>query len=195
MKVNFISSERAFYKKIEHQEALTASLADDAENRGWIADTEAYVRSLPAAGSDEKAEPTADQLQDLAADAEARYARLVRDVTGETPERQIGMFSAAFRFGQEHALPKETGLLEAFQDLESFFLNGSPDENVDKLVSQSDRDVVWEQTQDVHAPFWKDMPEGTGLYYRLRNCVMDGMLSKTPLQVRMEEGRFIITYR
>lgn len=192
MKANFISSEKSLYRKIEHQEALTAALAEEAKNRGWIADTEQYVRTLPEADA---ADLSADRLQELINDAETRYAALVRDVTAEAPERQIQLFSAAFTFGQAHALPKETGLLEAFQALESFFLNGMPEEKVDRLVSQSDRDVVWEQSKDVHAPFWKDLEDGTARYYRLRNCVMDGMLSTTPLQVRMEEGKFIVTYR
>ena len=192
----FITSpERLLYQKIKFQEELTASLAEKALEEGWIVSDKIYTVTLPEFEDIEKEFGEKRQLDFMVNDAETRYAALVRDIIAEAPDRLVKLFSQAFAFGQRHLLPSDIDPLGAFQEFENTFLNGMPEDRVDKLVFHSEKIAIWEQTKEVHAAYWIEAGNDSEIYYRLRNCVMDGMLSSTPLQTLMREGKFMIAYR
>ena len=191
----FASPERLLYHKIKFQEELTTSLAEKALEEGWIVPEGVYTVTLPEFEAIEKESGEKHRLNFMINDAETRYAALVRDITAKAPDRLVKLFSQAFAFGQQHLLPSDIDPLGAFQEFENTFLNGMPEDRVDKLVFHSEKIAIWEQTKEVHASYWIEAGNDSEIYYRLRNCVMDGMLSSTPMQTLMREGKFMIAYR
>lgn len=168
------------YNKIGNQEELTAAIAQEAEEKGWIPDASQYTKELPPLESVIDTANIHGWLQSQIADAETRYASLL-DALFSHPEEVRGI---AFTFGQQHAAPDHAAAEDLYQHFDSFFLNGMPCERVNEVTEQSAECLSWQMNQDIHAGYF---PQGTEAYYRIRKAVMDGMLKGTAYHVRMPD--------
>ncbi len=89
--------------------------------------------------------------------------------------------------GTEGTQKKATDVFRIFED---FFVNGMPCDRVNAVVTESDDEVSWQMTQDIHAQYWNGE---TNIYYELRDCVMRGMLEGTPFALdSRDDARFTI---
>lgn len=125
-------------------------------------------------------------LQGQIHDAETRYADLVSTVWNAERAKEIR--SIAFDFGKKYALGTVISPAEAYKAFEDFFVNGMPCDRVNVVVSESEDDLSWTMTQDIHAQYWKD---GSEIYYALRGEVMCGMLDGTGLALESGDN---VTY-
>ena len=161
------------YNKIGKQEELTKAIASMAAGNGWISDRTAYIRDLPALEDVIDESNIHGWLQDQIHDAETRYADLIQTVLTTHPERLEA--------------EKATDVFRIFED---FFVNGMPCDRVNAVVTESDDEVSWQMTQDIHAQYWNGE---TNIYYELRDCVMRGMLDGTPFALdSRDDARFTI---
>ena len=164
------------YNKIGKQEELTKSIAGFAEQKSWIEDQTKYTKDLPALEDVIDESNIHGWLQGQIHDAETRYANLISTVWNA--ERSAEIHSIAYDFGKKYALGTSSSPAEAYKAFEDFFVNGMPCDRVNAVVSESEDELSWTMTRDIHAQYWKD---GSEIYYSLRNAVMNGMLDGTGL--------------
>jgi len=169
------------YNKIGNQELLTATIATQAKQKGWIADATVYTKQLP------KLEDVIDEsnihgwLQQQIADGEIRYGKLLLELQSHREEvRQI-----AYAFGEDHAVDANADATDIYQYFEDFFVNGMPCDHVNRMTCQSLDGIAWEMVQDIHQKFWPQ-PD-TSDYYDMRKAVMDGMLQSSDFQISMSD--------
>ena len=174
------------YNKIGRQEALTEALAERAKADGKIESTAPYAACLPPLEEAIDRENIHGWLQEQIHDAETRYADLVGTVSNTTRFEEIR--GVAFAFGKKYTLQASTSPTEAYKAFEDFFVNGMPCDRVNAVVSESEDELSWTMTQDIHAQYWKD---GSEIYYTLRSEVMRGMLNGTGLVLASNDN---VTY-
>lgn len=175
------------YDKIGHQEALTRLLANTAAQEGWITDIDDFTRDLPPLEAVIDESNIHGWLQARIADTERRYAALVQTATGQEAARLDRLCEAAFAFGRQNALPAGTSPTEAYQAFENSFVNGMPCDRVNTVTERNSATLSWAQTQELHAEYWTSQGDSVEAYYRLRKCVMDGMLSACALCLTMAD--------
>ncbi|MGP1543830.1 MAG: hypothetical protein ACTTIO_02575 [Candidatus Fimenecus sp.] len=174
------------YRKIGKQEELTKAIASYAEQKGWIEDQTKYTKDLPALEDVIDESNIHGWLQGQIHDAETRYADLIGDVWNTA--RLEGICGVAFAFGKKYTLQASTSPAEAYKAFEDFFVNGMPCDRVNAVVSESENELSWTMTQDIHAQYWKD---GSEIYYTLRSEVMRSMLNGTGLVLASNDN---VTY-
>ena len=174
------------YHKIGKQEELTKAITAYAKREGWIKDQEKYTKDLPALEDVIDESNIHGWLQEQIHDAETRYADLVGTVSNTTRFEEIR--GVAFAFGKKYTLQASTSPTEAYKAFEDFFVNGMPCDRVNAVVSESEDELSWTMTQDIHAQYWKD---GSEIYYTLRSEVMRGMLNGTGLVLASNDN---VTY-
>ena len=174
------------YDKIGHQETLTRLLAEMAVKENWITAVDDFVRDLPPLETVIDESDIYGWLQARIADAERRYAALVLTAAGQEDTRLEKFCEVASTFGEQNALPAGTTPAEAYQAFENFFVNGMPCDRVNSITESSDTGLSWEQAQELHTEYWTSQG-GVETYYRLRKCVMDGMLSACALRLAMAD--------
>ncbi|MBQ7670480.1 MAG: hypothetical protein IJS45_07150 [Clostridia bacterium] len=171
------------YNKIGNQEKLTKEIAEYAASEGWIDNDKAFTKDL------HPLETVIDEgnihgwLQERINDAESRYASLVSHILKDNADRINTLCSIAFEFGRANAVNAESAK-DAYKAFEDFFVNGMPCDRVNALMKESDDEVSFEMTQDIHAQYWNG--EGT-MYYTIRKSVMDGMLNGSEWKVDMPD--------
>ena len=62
-----------------------------------------------------------------------------------------------------------------------------PCDRVNSISERGSAAVSWAQTQELHAEHWTSQGGSVNIYYRLRKCVMDGMLSACALRLTMAD--------
>lgn len=174
------------YHKIGRQEKLTKAIAAYAKREGWIEDQAKYTKDLPALEDVIDESNIHGWLQEQIHDAETRYADLVGTVSNTTRFEEIR--GVAFAFGKKYTLQASTSPTEAYKAFEDFFVNGMPCDRVNAVVSESEDELSWTMTQDIHAQYWKN---GSEIYYTLRSEVMRGMLNGTGLVLASNDN---VTY-
>lgn len=174
------------YHKIGKQEELTKAITAYAKREGWIKDQAKYTKDLPALEDVIDESNIHGWLQEQIRDAETRYADLVGTVSNTTRFEEIR--GVAFAFGKKYTLQASTSPTEAYKAFEDFFVNGMPCDRVNAVVSESEDELSWTMTQDIHAQYWKD---GSEIYYTLRSEVMRGMLNGTGLVLASNDN---VTY-
>ena len=171
------------YNKIGKQEELTAKIAVYAEQEGWIEDQKKYTKVLPALEDVIDESNIHGWLQGQIHDAESRYAKLVETII--SADRSERIHKIAFEFGSANALGQATDPTAAYKAFEDFFVNGMPCDRVNAVISESEDEVTWRMTQDIHAQYWEN---GSGFYYSLRSVVMTGMLEGTNIELESEDN-------
>lgn len=169
------------YNKIGKQEELTKAVASYAEQNGWISDQNIYMKDLPALENVIDESNIHGWLQGQIHDAETRFAELISTIMNE--ERSDAIHRIAFDFGKANAISSATSPKDTYHAFEDFFVNGMPCARVNAVVSESDDELSWTMTQDIHAQYWKD---GSDIYYSLRNAIICGMLDGTGLALVSE---------
>ena len=140
------------YNKIGKQEELTKAIAAYAERTGWIQEQKKYTKELPSLESVIDESNIHGWLQGQIHDAEIRYANLIGSIMNG--ERSEVIKKTAFDFGKENAIAPSASPAEAYKAFEDFFVNGMPCDRVNVIVSESDEELIWQMTQDIHAQYW-----------------------------------------
>ncbi|MBQ9514478.1 MAG: hypothetical protein IJR57_00055 [Ruminococcus sp.] len=172
------------YGKISNQEELTKRIAAYAQQENLIDSSTEYVRELSPL------EEVIDEgnihgwLQAYIADAEMRYADLVTQILANDEDCMDALQQIAYRFGEKHALDGNIDAQGSYEAFENFFPSGMPCDRVNAVTAQDESSISWEQTRDIHAVHWTENAEP---YYLLKKSVMDGMLSKTDLELKMPD--------
>lgn len=198
------------YHKIRFQEERTDSIARLAAGKNWTdktgIETETETEERPL-------EDLIDQdnihgwLQARITEAEMRYAALVTGLLREDPARLDDLKEAAYAFGKEHAddagesvirIPgmagEETDAFRLYRQLDASLLNGMPCDGVNVVTGQSEDELSFEETKDLHSSFWEEAGGSGDIYRVLRAEVSRGLLYSSGYSLRADDAcrRFIL---
>lgn len=187
------------YNKILFQEGLTIHLLESVpeQKEQLLTQAKAFFSEPERGDLAEIVDPANIHgwLQERVSRVEARLAYVVTTLVSEDPARMTELIEEAQEYGRLQA-PKEVQTPEsAYRLLENTLLNGMPCDHVNRIVEQDDTTLVWEQTTDIHAPFWYQV-EGNPLWYQeLRAGVIDGLLEESGVDCLHSDGIWKLSSR
>ena len=185
------------YRKIQLQESLTQSMTSvlSEENRIHL---EKNLDAVCGVVERRPLEEVIDNgnihgwLQGQIAIAEKRFATAVTKILKEDSSKIENLKQAAYQMGQKNPLPNSDDAQGIYRGLNDVLLEGMPCDHVNQILEQSDQRVLWNQTVDLHLPFWNEAGGDIEHYYLLRNAFISGSLSDQPFKFQQLGKEFLI---
>ncbi len=115
-------------------------------------------------------------LQDRIKVVENHLAFLVTAVTREHSEKIREISDVAYKYGKEHAVKNELSVKEVYDYLDNILLNGMPCDRVNDVINVEENSVTWNQTVDIHEPYWESNNGNVEYYYEIRESLIIGTL-------------------
>ena len=185
------------YRKIQLQESLTQSMTSVLSEEKRI-HLEKNLDAVCGVVERRPLEEVIDNgnihgwLQGQIAIAEKRFATAVTKILKEDSSKIENLKQAAYQMGQKNPLPNSDDAQGIYRGLNDVLLEGMPCDHVNQILEQSDQRVLWNQTVDLHLPFWDEAGGDIEHYYLLRNAFISGSLSDQPFKFQQLGKEFLI---
>ena len=186
------------YRKIQLQESLTeAMLSAVSAQEGRVA-LEKKLDTTCGVVEHRPLEDVIDTgnihgwLQGQIGIAEKRFAAAVTGILQDNLAQVEDLERAADQLGRQNPLPDSADAQELYQALNDRLLEGMPCDRVNEVLEQSEHRVVWQQTADLHRPFWDAVGGKIENYYLLRNAFISGSLVGNRYSFVQTNDRFSI---
>lgn len=185
------------YRKIQLQESLTQSMTSVLSEEKRI-HLEKNLDAVCGIVERRPLEEVIDNgnihgwLQGQIAIAEKRFATAVTEILKEDSSKIENLKQAAYQMGQKNPLPNSDDAQGIYRGLNDVLLEGMPCDHVNQILEQSDQRVLWNQTVDLHLPFWDEAGGDIEHYYLLRNAFISGSLSDQPFKFQQLGKEFLI---
>lgn len=185
------------YRKIQLQESLTQALTSVLSEEERIT----LEKSLDAECGVVERRPLEEVidngnihgwLQGQIAIAEKRFAFAVTTILKKDSNQVENLKQVAYQMGQGNPLPDTEDAQSIYRALNDVLLEGMPCDHVNQVLEQSEQRVVWNQTVDLHLPFWDEAGGNIENYYLLRNAFISGSLSGKPFNFQQVGKEFLI---
>ena len=173
------------YNKIKFQDELTKKIMYMVSQKGY--EEELFSRVDNRYGTLEEGElaDIIDEsnihgwLQERIVVVENRLAFIVTVLTDGHPERIMDINDVVYEFGKNHAISGGLSVKEAYDYLDNLLLNGMPCDRVNDVVNEDDSSIKWNQTIDIHEPYWKMINGNVEYYYAIRESLIIGMMENS----------------
>lgn len=129
-------------------------------------------------------------LQERISLVENRLAYVVTTVTNSDLASLDFILEVVYEFGKKHAAPAGISVKEAYEYLEDLLVNGMPCDHVNNVVSETNDIVKWEQTVDIHAPYWTMIQGNVQYYYAIRERLISGIFENSGITFKQENQIF-----
>ena len=175
------------YNKIKFQDELTKKIMDIVSQKGYEEELLSRVDNRYGTLEEGELADIIDEsnihgwLQERIAVVENRLAFLVTVLTDGHPERIMDVNDAVYEFGKNHAIASGLSVKEAYDYLDNLLLNGMPCDRVNDVVNEDDNSITWNQTVDIHEPYWKMINGNVEYYYAIRESLIIGMMEKSKI--------------
>lgn len=116
-------------------------------------------------------------LQEKIALSEHRLAYAVTSLLNQDSNRLDQLKKLFFNWGRNHAVEPSSTVEDAFKLLNDTLIDGMPCDWVNEVISESDEEVSWKRTLDVHGKYWDDVNGKVGDYYTLRQEIIAGIFA------------------
>jgi len=185
------------YRKIQLQESLTQSMTSVLSEEKRI-HLEKNLDAVCGVVERRPLEEVIDNgnihgwLQGQIAIAEKRFATAVTEILKEDSSIIENLKQAAYQMGQKNPLPNSDDAQGIYRGLNDVLLEGMPCDHVNQILEQSDQRVLWNQTVDLHLPFWDEAGGDIEHYYLLRNAFISGSLSDQSFKFQQLGKDFLI---
>ena len=185
------------YRKIQLQESLTQSMTSVLSEEKRI-HLEKNLDAVCGVVERRPLEEVIDNgnihgwLQGQIAIAEKRFATAVTKILKEDSSKIENLKQAAYQMGQKNPLPNSDDAQGIYRGLNDVLLEGMPCDHVNQILEQSDQRVLWNQTVDLHLPFWDEAGGDIEHYYFLRNAFISGSLSDQSFKFQQLGKEFLI---
>ncbi|MFV0379816.1 MAG: hypothetical protein ACK5KQ_03190 [Anaerorhabdus sp.] len=131
-------------------------------------------------------------LQELVNVVEKRLAFVAGKLLSNKIMSIEAMSKIAYNVGLQNPIEAVGTTHEVFNALNDMLLDGMPCDRVNQIIDESDSKILWQQTTDLHLPFWQDNNIDVSNYYILRENLVLGALNGTDFTYGKNEDRFII---
>lgn len=172
------------FKKILIQETWIEEIYALAEMNGWSA--------LPKRGQGIQKGPLEDiidtgnihgWLQEQVNYVEMGMAAVVTALVSQDEERLEKIGELLYQDGESKMLLKGKSAREIYDSLNELLLDGMPCDRVNQIVSETECELVWEMTHDIHAPYWSETGGNVSHYFQLREKWIQGFISLSGFQL------------
>lgn len=186
------------YHKIQLQESLTEAMLSSVpyeEERITLKKKLDTVCGIVERGALEEVIDTSNihgWLQGQIGIAEKRFAAVVTEILHDDLSQIEKLRQAAYQLGQQNPLPNSDDAQAVYRELNDMLLEGMPCDHVNEILEQSEQRVLWQQTVDLHLPFWDAVDGNIENYYLLRNAFISGSLSDNHFSFQQLNKQFLI---
>lgn len=186
------------YHKIQLQESLTESMLSSIpseEDRIALENKLDTVYGIVERGQLEQVIDNSNihgWLQSQIGIAEKRFAAAVTEILRDDPTKIEKLKQAAFQLGLQNPLPASSDAQGIYQALNDVLLEGMPCDHVNEILEQSEQHILWQQTVDLHLPFWDAVDGRIEIYYLLRGAFILGSLSGNHFSFQQIDKQFLI---
>ncbi len=187
------------YNKIQFQDQLTTAILEGAENRGYCKELRKEVEKRYGSLPEGNLEDIIDEsnihgwLQTQVTLVENRLAYIVTALLKEDNERLNFIMGIAYDFGKAHGMETGATARKAYELLENRLLNGMPCDHVNIITEESKEKICWEQTVDIHEPYWTKAEGKIKYYYDIREALIKGMLVGSKITFsRINDQKYVL---
>ena len=183
------------FNKIKFQDAMTDAILDLAEENGYSKELRARTDGRYGVLEKGNLEDMIDTgnihgwLQEKVSLVENRLAYVITELIEPDQERFSHITDAVMEFGKRNSADKNITVRIAYDYLESTLLNGMPCDSVNELVQETEDNLVWRQTQDIHGAYWTMIHGDVTHYYALRESLIKGMFEDSELEFHQIEDQ------
>lgn len=124
--------------------------------------------------------------------AEKRFAAAVTEILQDDPTQIEALRQAAYQLGQQNPLPDSADARAIYRALNDALLEGMPCDHVNEILEQNEQHVLWQQTVDLHLPFWDAVDGNIENYYLLRGAFISVSLSGIYFSFQQTNNQFFI---
>ncbi len=187
------------YRKIKLQEELVISLVTLLKEKGIDAGIEEKVNAVYAPLPSGNLEDMIDEtnihgwLQERVSLVENRLAYVVTQIAKNEISNLDIISQITNDFGRNNTIQELDSARKAYQELQDRLLDGMPCDHVNQVISESDKEVVYQVTNDIHGQYWMAQGGDAQNYQRIKESLIKGMLENSPFEFEVVgNGRFII---
>lgn len=169
------------YRKIKLQDELVNAILKMAEEASYADDISAQMDDRYGRLEEGELVDIIDEknihgwLQERVTLVENRLAFLITKLTEKYPERITNIGHIAFQVGKQYSLQEGLSVKEAYTYLDSLLLNGMPCDRVNEIESETDENLVWVQTVDIHEQYWLMLKGDMKYFYTIREQFATGV--------------------
>ena len=189
------------YNKIQLQEKLICDITVLAKEKGYAVEPllEASYSSYgyPVIGELEEVIEHSNihgWLQEQIISVENRFAYVVTEIKKDNVITDTEIETIFYQDGLEHG--KEYGNMQGspealFQLIFDYMLEGMPCDRVNNIITNTENEIIWETTRDLHKDYWDKVEGDLNLFYKGRIAWINGFLSATgtPYQYTLQDNR------
>lgn len=186
------------YGKIQLQESFTEAMLSSVQSKENRVALENKLNRASGVVERRPLEEVIDTgnihgwLQDQIGIVEKRFAMAVTEILYDDSALIENLKQAAYQFGQQNPLPSSENAQEVYRALNDVLLEGMPCDHANEVLEQSEQRVIWQQTVDLHLPFWDAVDGNIENYYLLRNAFISGSLSGNHFSFQQLGKQFLI---
>lgn len=186
------------YGKIQLQESLTEAMLSSVPSEEKRISVENKLNTAYGAVERRPLEEVIDTgnihgwLQGQIGIAEKRFAMAVTEILKDDSTQIENLRQVAYKLGQQNPLPESDDAQVIYRALNDVLLEGMPCDHVNEVLEQSEQRVLWQQTVDLHLPFWDAVDGNMENYYLLRNAFISGSLSGSHFSFQQIDKHFLI---
>ena len=174
------------FRKIQFQDALTGEILRKAKEKGYDGEKLSRVDEMGILPQGELGNIIDSSnihgwLQGKIALVEYRLAAGVKSMLEERKEAMEDICAIAFAFGREHGAGS-LSLGEGFRFYEDTLVNGMPCDGVNMVLNEDGEELIWEETVDIHAPYWQELGMEGALFYEIRDALVKGLFEGSGLK-------------
>ncbi len=187
------------FHKILFQDQLTAAIIEGAEEKGYNPELKREVDNRYGSLPKGELKDIIDEsnihgwLQNQVTLVEYRLAYVVTTLLKEDQERLNCIMDIAYNYGKAHGIDAGATARMAYDLLEDSLLNGMPCDHVNKVTQESNEKICWEQTLDIHEPYWAEIGGKIKYYYDIREALIKGMIAGSKITFyRINDGKYVL---
>lgn len=186
------------YRKIQLQESLTEAMLSSIPSEEDRIDLENKLNTFYGIVERRPLEQVIDNgnihgwLQGQIGIAERRFATAVTEILHNDTTQIEKLKKVAYQMGQQNPLPDANDAQGVYRALNDVLLEGMPCDHVNEILEQSEQQVLWQQTVDLHLPFWDAVGGKIENYYLLRSAFISGSLSGSRFSFQQINKQFLI---
>lgn len=118
--------------------------------------------------------------------AEKRFAFAVTELLKMNEVYLNSIEEFCNRTGREMNVPALADMEDAFNVVNSFYLDGMFCDNSKKVIQNDENLFVWEKQKDFHEDAWKKAGGQIEIYYRLLQSFVNGLLFSSGIELEIE---------
>lgn len=184
------------YNKIQLQQNIVDELFTLGEKNGLA--LEADCNSLYGTFDNKPLEEMIDQgnihgwLQERVSQVEYKYAYCVTKLLNKNPEVMDSLKAILADNGTNLAITMKEYPMDpkgVYKLIEDNLLDGMPCDHANRVLKQSDTELLWTRNQCVHSEYWEELGGDIEVYYMLRDAWISALVKELGFLIEKPDSK------